>query len=82
MLYTGVSTLINILPTVYFEHFCLYVLIMRILCDRELNLNETQNLDKLLSIWHKGLETLYGTFELTYTAHAHLHLAQQVFQFI
>ena len=82
MLYSGVPSLINTLPTAYFEHFCLYVLILRKLCDRELNINEIDNLDKLLSIWHKGVETLYGIFELTYNAHAHLHLAQQVFQFI
>jgi hypothetical protein len=79
MLYTGISTLFNVLPMPYFEHFCLYVLIIRSLCDRDLKGADIENLEKLLLIWHKGIEKLYGVFELTFTAHAHLHLPQQVF---
>ena len=68
----------NVLPDPYFEHFCLYVLIIRKLCDRDLQNHEIENIDKLLIIWHKGIEKNYGEFELAYTAHAYLHLAQQV----
>ena len=78
MFYTGISTLMNFLPNPYFEHFCLYVLIMRKLCDRDLKNDDIENLDNLLILWHKGIEKHYGIFELTFTAHAHLHLAQQV----
>ena len=80
MFYTGVSTLIADLPNPYFEHFCLYVLIMRKLCDRDLDLesDEIENLENLLIFWHIGVEKYYGIFELTYTAHVHLHLPQQV----
>jgi hypothetical protein len=81
MLYTGIPTLMNFLPQDYYQHFCLYVLIIRKLCDRDLQHSEIDNIDKLLLIWHKGIEKLYGIFELTYTAHAHLHLAQQVIKF-
>ena len=80
MFYTGVSALINIPPNPYFEHFCLYVMIMRKLCDRNLDLesDEIENLEKLLIFWHKGIERYYDIFELTFTAHAHLHLPHQV----
>jgi hypothetical protein len=81
MLYTGLATLINILPTTYFEHFCLYGLIMRKLCDRNLRYNDDiiiKNIEELLIVWHGGIDKLYGNFELTFTAHAHLHLPQQV----
>jgi hypothetical protein len=78
MFYTGVPTLINFLPMPYYEHFCLYAFIMRSLCDRDLKSSAIENLEKLLLIWHKGIEKLYGVFELTFTAHAHLHLPQQV----
>ena len=81
MLYTGLATLINTLPTRYFEHYCLYTLIMRIMCDRDLKLDNDcviVNLEQLLNVWHSGVEKNYGNFELTFTAHAHLHLPQQV----
>ena len=81
MLYTGIAALINILPTPYFQHYCLYALIIRKLCDRDLQLTcdlEIKNIEKLLFVWHRGIEKYYGNFELTLTAHAHLHLPQQV----
>jgi hypothetical protein len=81
MLYTGIATLIDTLQTPYFEHFCLYSLIMRKLCDRNLRLNDDiiiKNIEELLIVWHGGIDKLYGNFELTFTAHAHLHLPQQV----
>jgi hypothetical protein len=78
MFYTGISTLMHVLPQNYYQHFCLYVLIIRKLCDRDLKATEIENIDKLLLIWHQGVEKLYGDFELTFTAHAHLHLAKQV----
>ena len=81
MLYTGIATLIDTLQTPYFEHFCLYSLIMRKLCDRDLKLDDDLgilNLERLLFIWHRGIEKYYGNFELTLTAFLHLHLPQQV----
>jgi hypothetical protein len=81
MLYTGIATLIDTLQTPYFEHFCLYSLIMRKLCDRDLKLDNNLgilNLERLLCIWHGEIEKNYGNFELTLTAHLHLHLPQQV----
>jgi hypothetical protein len=64
MFYTGVSTLIADLPNSYFE-----------LCDPDLDLESDEN---LLIFWNRGVEKYYGIFELTYTAHVHLHLPQQV----
>ena len=54
---------------------------MRKLCDRNLILNDDiiiKNIEELLIVWHGGIDKLYGNFELTFTAHAHLHLPQQV----
>ena len=54
---------------------------MRIMCDRDLKLNNDfviVNIEQLLNVWHSDVEKNYGNFELTFTAHAHLHLPQQV----
>jgi hypothetical protein len=53
---------------------------MRKPIDRDLDLesDEIENLENLLIFWHRGVEKYYGIFELTYTAHVHLHLPQQV----
>jgi hypothetical protein len=54
---------------------------MRIQSERDLRLNDEiiiKNIEELISVWHGGIDKLYGNFELTFTAHTHLHLPQQV----
>ena len=78
LLYTGLPVLFKYLQTKYFEHFCLYVLIIRRLCDTDIPDKDHDNTKILLNTWHKDLEDLYGRKNMTYTAHAHLHLVNQV----
>jgi hypothetical protein len=78
MFYTGISISMHLLPQNYYQKFCLNVLIIRKLSDRDFKATEIENIDKLLLTWHQLFEKLYGDFELTFNAHAHLHLAKQV----
>jgi hypothetical protein len=78
LLYTGLPILFKYLQTKYFEHFCLYVLIIRRLCDTNIPDKEHDNTKRLLNIWQKDVEGLYGLKDMTYTAHVHLHLVDQV----
>lgn len=80
MLYTGIAALFTSLETKYFEHYCLYVLIIRQMCDSYLNFN-AENSHQLMLIWHQNLQKLYGDYEMTFTAHVHLHLSKQVERF-
>lgn len=65
MLYTGVTTLFKSLEIKYFEHFCLYILIIRQMCDRISDF-DADNSRQLISIWHQKLQELYGEYEMTY----------------
>jgi nitrate reductase NapAB chaperone NapD len=80
MLYTGIGALLNNLSQKYFEHFCLYVLCIRVLCDssRKVPLRRVQD---LIFYWHQQLKIIYDEQEMTFTAHAHIHLPQQVHRF-
>lgn len=80
MLYSGVAALFNSLENKYFEHFCLYVLIIRQMCDTYQDY-DAENSRQLLLIWHEQLQILNGDSEMTFTAHAHLHLPDQVARF-
>ena len=62
----------------FFEHFCLYVLIIRRLCDTNISNKQQELTQTLLNLWHKDLNLLYGEKNMTFTAHAHLHLEDQV----
>ena len=78
LLYTGLPILFKYLKTEFFEHFCLYILIIRRLCDTNMSDKQHDLTESLLRIWHKDLEVLYGDKNMTFTAHAHLHLVDQV----
>ena len=78
LLYTGLPILFKYLETKYFEHFCLYVLVIRRLCDTDMPDKKQDLTRNLLNIWHKDLQDLYGQTNMTYTAHVHLHLVDQV----
>jgi hypothetical protein len=80
LLYTGVGALYKSLNIKFFQHFCLYVLIIRKLCEIEGSFNEKHN-EALILLWHQELQSLYGDFEMTFTAHAHIHLPAQVSRF-
>jgi hypothetical protein len=55
-------------------------LIIRQFCDNQSFFNANNN-KQLLHIWHQNLETFYNDYEMTFTAHAHLHLPEQVKRF-
>jgi hypothetical protein len=50
------------------------------MCDSYLEF-DSDNSFQLLLIWHEQLQKLYGDYEMTFTAHAHLHLPKQVERF-
>jgi hypothetical protein len=78
LLYTGLPILFKNIEKDYFEHFCLYVIIIRRLCDTSISKKEHNFTQSLLNLWHQELELLYGDKNMTFTAHAHLHLVEQV----
>ena len=53
-------------------------MIIRRLCDTNMSDKQHDLTESLLRIWHKDLEVLYGDKNMTFTAHAHLHLVDQV----
>jgi hypothetical protein len=78
LLNTGLPILLNNIETHFFEHFCLYVLIIRRLCDTNMSNSEQELTNQLLNLWHSDLNTLYNDKNMTFTAHAHMHLVDQV----
>jgi hypothetical protein len=76
--YTGLPVLFKSIEKSFFEHFCLYVLIIRRLCDTNISNKQQELTQTLLNLWHKDLNSLYGEKNMTFTAHAHLHLVDQV----
>ena len=48
------------------------------MCYTSISKKEHNFTQSLLNLWHQELELLYGDKNMTFTAHAHLHLVEQV----
>ena len=66
------------LNEIYYEHLVKYILFLRILTKDRISQEEIQYSQVLINEFISDFETLYGTTNLKYNLHAHLHLPGQV----
>ena len=66
------------LNEIYYEHLVKYILFLRILTKDRISKEEIQYSQVLINEFISDFETLYGTTNLKYNLHAHLHLPGQV----
>ena len=79
MFYSLIYILKEALPQDYYEHLLQYILFLRILTKDKIS-NQEINFSRYLIVkFMKEFETsFYGTINLKYNLHAHLHLPDQV----
>jgi hypothetical protein len=56
IMYTGVPALMSVLKMSYFEHFCLYSLIIRKLCDTNFDIYQKLRIQKLFIFLSKSCD--------------------------
>ena len=71
----------NIFKQQYYEHFIKYVLLIRLLTDKEIDNYKLTKASELINDFVMNFSDLYGENNLTYNLHAHLHLPLQVNRF-
>lgn len=62
----------------YFEHFAKYVLFIRKLTKEKINENDLSSSRLLINTFIDDFEELYGSENMSYNLHVHLHLVDQV----
>ena len=81
LFYESIPMLIGKVSHSFFAYFASYVIAMRLLYEPVQNTDSINVAEKILSLYLRQLEDMYTKFAQTFTAHAHLHLAEQVRQF-
>ena len=76
--YSLVYILKEALPEDYYENILQYILFLRVLTKDKLSTQEINYSRHLIEKFIKEFERLYGTINLKYILHAHLHLPDQV----
>ena len=79
--HTSVFILKDQLPQEFYFHMLLYILFLRLLSQDEIDECDIELSYKLIHNFVKSYENLYGTQDLTFNLHAHLHLPVQVHQY-
>ena len=69
------------LPTNYYMHLVLYILFLRLLTSDDIDNSDIELAYRLILCFVSKYEDLYGTDDLTFNLHAHLHLPAQVHQY-
>ena len=70
--------LIGKVSPAFFAYFSSYVIAMRLLYEPIENEDSINKAEKILILYLKQLEEVFSKFAQTFTAHAHIHLAEQV----
>jgi hypothetical protein len=76
--YSLIYILKGTMPENYYEHMLQYLLFLRILNKDKITDNEIDFAQKLINEFILKYEALYGTVNLKYNLHAHLHLPKMV----
>ena len=78
LFYISIPIFLKFLPRNYFYYYCAYVFGIRILYE-PIHSEVDLNLAKLIiNKYVINLEEYFGKYAYNYSAHAHLHLSQQV----
>ncbi|CAF1047635.1 unnamed protein product, partial [Brachionus calyciflorus] len=78
LFYQSIPIFLNILPSFYFNIYASYVFAVRILYEPIKSSETIDYANDILENYLNSLEDAFGMFAYDYTAHAHLHLADQV----
>ncbi len=78
LFYESIPMLIGKVTPAFFAYYSSYVIAMRLLYEPIQNENSINIAERILILYLKQLEEEYNKFAMTFTAHAHLHLAEQV----
>lgn len=81
ILYTGLIVLKSQLSKKLYEHFCCLSVIMHMLLSPSLCMHYCDYVDKLLIVWIKRSQKLYGRHFVVYNVHSLLHLVDDVRKF-
>jgi hypothetical protein len=71
----------DLLPDEYYEHFLLYVVAIRLLCQNQIHMDHLIDANGLLNYFSFQFKRFYGIEHMSYKLHAHIHLITQVFQY-
>ena len=71
----------NILPEKFYDHYLLYVLFVRILSKPSISNANIVYASELIHRFVSEFKDLYGTENMTFNLHCHLHLPMQVLKF-
>jgi hypothetical protein len=71
----------SILPEMFFNHYLLYVLFVRILSKPEISNDDIVHASTLIHRFVAEFKDLYGNENMTFNLHCHLHLPMQVLKF-
>jgi hypothetical protein len=78
LFYESIPMLMGKVSASFFVYFSSYVIALRLLYEPSKNNEAINEAEKMLELYLKDLEDCHNKFAMTYTAHAHCHLARQV----
>lgn len=64
-----------------YEHFLLYVLFIRLLTKQNISDQDFKIAELLIEEFVKNFATIYGSTNMTFNLHSHLHLVEQCKRF-
>ena len=74
----SIYVFMTVLPVAHFEHFVHYVLFMRLLTQTSVSQDDINFASILINKFVHLYQELYGSLNMTYNLHCHLHLPAQV----
>ena len=78
LFYESIPLLIGKVSPAFFTYYSSYVIAVRMLYEPIEDEDTINKAERILKAYLKELENVYSKFAQTFTAHAHLHLAEQV----
>jgi hypothetical protein len=71
----------NILRPEYYDHLLLYVLFIRLLCQKNISKRDLLDANQIITHFCQRFENMYGSENCTYKLHAHNHFITQVINY-
>ena len=81
LLFYGAMIFKDFLSKKYFEHFLLYVIFIRVLCQENITKDDILSSYSLIKSFNVNFKDYYGSINQTFNLHGHLHLPKQVLNY-
>ena len=79
--YVGLPLFKEFLPSDYYIHFVKYIIFMRLLCNSDVQIEDIKTSFHIITEFINDFEKLYGSTNMTFNLHSHIHLPHQVMRF-